>query len=455
MFENYDKEYLKRVALKIAGTVLGVLVVIYIGYQIWHKVTTNVKYERATPYTYTVKTAGEGYIIRGEAVISSPDNGSVVSSVTPGARVSAGGEVARLYSATGADVMQKLSDVDGQISLLQKTGTGEGLTNRDVSKLDSETYGVITEIRRCVEQGKYSEAASHKMNLINLVNRRNAATGGTTDTSSQIAELQKKRDELTRSLGTLLSTITTPRSGWYYPTTDGYESVFTPEKAENMTYAEFKELIESPVSATVGDAGKIVTSPTWYFICELDGESLAKKEVGKKYSVFFLQNRGVKLEMTLLRISRDGDAGIAVFTSDKLPDGFDFARLQSYELLEEEYTGFRVPKSAVRMIDGQMGVYVLSGEVVHFRKIEVMTEYENNYIVVMNHEEKPVETETENPDNDGVAQSPEWSPDGSDSESATETEDTSPKQYKWLGLNENVITSGKGLSDGKVITNIN
>ena len=455
MLENYDKDYLKRVLLKVAGAILGLLMILYIGYQIWHKITSTIKYEPATPYTYTVKSTGEGYIIRSEQVIDSPGNGSVVPSVSYGEKVSAGTEVAGLYSEGGADVRQKVSEIDAQIALLSQTENSEALTNRDVSKLDGETYDVITEIRRCAEQGKYSEAVSHKMNLITLVNRRNTASGAATDASSQIAELKRTRDELTSSLGELISSISTPRSGWYYPNTDGYESVFTPAKTDNMTYSEFMELIESPVSATVGDAGKIVTSPSWTFVCVLDKESLDTKEVGKKYTVCFLQNRGMRVEMKLERISRGDDEGIAVFSSDKMPDGFDFARLQSYELIEEEYTGFRIPKAAVRMIDGQMGVYVLTGEVVHFRKIEVMTEYENTYIVVMNHDPDPVEETTENPDNDGVAQSPEWSESGEADESAPETVDTSPPQYKWLGLNENVITSGKGLSDGRVITNMN
>jgi len=255
-------------------------------------------------------------------------------------------------------------------------------------------------------------------------------------------------------------------SGWYYPDTDGYESIFTPDKIENLTYEDFAALVSSPAAATSNDAGKTVVSPVWYFVCELPGESLDAKEIGEEYTVYFPHNRGVKISMELVKISRKGEGGIAVFKTDKTPDGFDFARMQSYELLENEYTGFRIPKSAVRVTDGQMGVYVLTGEVVHFRKIEVMTEYENTYIVVMDHE-VPKEEETAGPsdaDTGMVAQSPEWSPsDAADTDGAVTADsvgtdtaaETAASEYKWLGLNENVIISGKGLNDGRVITNIN
>ena len=462
MLENYDKEYLKKVLLRAAATLAGIAVIFYIGYQIWHKVTASVKYEPATPYTYTVKTTGEGYVFRSEKVIESPGEGSIVPSVDSGTKISAGTIVANLYSSSAEDERQKLADIEAQLALLALSAE-DSLTNRDVSKLDIETYDIIAEIRRNVEQGKYAEAISHEQNLLTIVTRRNAAAGTSTDVSSQIEELKRKRDEITAGLGSLVSSVVTPSSGWYYTETDGYETVFTPEKIVNASYADFKDIIATNSVSTEKDAGKTVTSSTWRFVCELSAESLDTKEIGKDYTIYFPHNRGMKIPMTLERISRGGDVGIAVFKSDKIPEGFNFLRMQSYELLENEYTGFRIPKSAVRIVDGQMGVYVLTGEVVHFRLIDVITEYENTYIVEMDHKE-PVEEETKAPsaaDTGEVAQSPEWSPGGSkdsdtetESESATETE-TAPAVYKWLGLNENVITSGKGLSDGRIITNIN
>ncbi len=303
---------------------------------------------------------------------------------------------------------------------------------------------------------------SHKLNLITKVNRRNAASGTGGNAAAMIADLEREREAITAQLGSFIAEVKAPCSGWYYPDTDGYEAVFTSSAAASLTYDDFKRMAEAPAAATSSDAGKIVTSPVWYFVCELSKASLDAKIEGEEYTVFFPHNRGIKLVMTLEKICPGGDVGLALFRTDKTPEGFDFARMQSYELLENEYTGFKIPKSAVRVIDGQMGVYVLSGEVVHFRKIEVMTEYESNYIVEMDHEAQAEEEETEAADNNGmVAQSPEWSPDDGTAKSAdgapdsAESAEPEVREYSWLGLNENVIISGKGLSDGRVITNMN
>ena len=329
---------------------------------------------RSTPYTYIVKSTGEGYIFRSETVIKSPGAGSVVPSVTAGTKVSANSSVAGLYSSGSKEIEQQLAAIDEQISQLSFSSGGDAPTNRDTSKLDAETYEIITEIRRCIEQGKIAEATSHKLNLITKVNRRNASSGIGTDASSQIGELLSQRALITAQLGSLLSEIKTPCSGWYYPETDGYEDVFSASAISTLTYDDFKRLVASSGADTSSDAGKTVSDPVWYFVCELSKESLDAKEAGEEYTIYFPHNRGTKIAMTLEKICPGGDVGLAVFRTDKTPEGFDFARMQSYELLENEYTGFKVPKSSVRVIDGQMGVYVLTGEVVHFRKIEVMTE---------------------------------------------------------------------------------
>ena len=455
MLERYDK---------VAGVILGLLAVIYIGYQIWRKTTTNVKCEAATPFTYTVKSTGEGYVFREERVIRSSVPGTVVPSVDTGAKVGRGNEVAGLYSAVDKEAEQALSEIDDEIALLSMFEDDEGLTAFDVSHLNEETYEALLEIRQRVEQNKYSEALSRKTTFISDVNRlKRASSGGSSsgaDISTEIETLKQRRASIAATrLGSLIESFTADISGWYYPETDGYEGAFSSVSVDGMTYEDFRVVTSSEAADTSLDAGKLVTSQVWYFACEMSSEDLASKEVGNEYTVYFPSNRGEKIIMTLYKICEGSDGGVAVFKTDVTPQGFVFTRRQSYEILEAEYTGFKIPKSAVRIVDGQMGVYVLSGEIVHFRRIEVMVEYENCYIVVMDHtppEPEPETEETKADDNpEGVAESPEWTADDGAKE---DTETTAPPaeettQYKWLELNENVIISGKGLREGRIITN--
>ena len=79
-----------------------------------------------------------------------------------------------------------------------------------------------------------------------------------------------------------------------------------------------------------------------------------------------------------------------------------------------EYRGFSVPLSAVRMLDGYEGVYVLDEVTVVFRRIEIVYEGDGYYICV-------------------------------------EGEEDEDSPYGWLRMNDVIITEGTGLEVGKVI----
>ena len=453
----FDKEYLKKVGFAVAGAILGIAVAFYIGYHIWHKVTSFVEFEPAIPHTVTVTSEGEGYIFREETVLSTQEEGSLIPTLGDGERVGAFAEVARIYSGTSMETGSRIDEINAQLEVLSSVVYADNLSTKDVTKLDGEIYSLMAEISRCVSESKYSEASARRSELLTLINKRTVASGETHDFKARIDALQREKAELSAEFGTLKQTVYAPVSGWYYSKTDGCEGIFSSDKIETLTYENFKEYTLSMPESTEKSAGKIVTDCRWYFVCEMTKDKLKEKSEGAYYTLYFPYNSGQKLSMKLHSISLGEDGmGIAVFTTDKCPVGFDFARVQSYEILEEEYTGFKVPQSAVRIVDGQMGVYVLTGEIVHFRRIEVIHQHENYYLVAMSHKDpEPEETEAETTAEEGAAtEAPEETTAPLETEAPEETEE-SEKYYSWLDLNENIITSGKGLRDGRIITNLN
>lgn len=453
MFEKFDKEYLKSVALGVAGVVLSLLLLLYIGYQTWKKVTSDIECEGASPYTVSLQSSGTGYIFRTSVVIPE-EAGSVIPTVADGERVAAYAEVARVYSSVGADTVTKLKEINDRMALLSSMTDTDDLSTKDVQKLDSDVYELMTEISRSVSAGQYDEAVSRKINLLTKISKRNIASGIVVGQPAQIEALMNEKAALTGQLGTPRDILYSSVSGWYYPDVDGYEGIFDASQIDLLTYDKFRSAVtQSPSAAS--NAGKIVTDNKWYFVCEMPSASLKKKTIGEDYTLYFPYNKNQKITMTLYNTSLGTNGmGIAVFSSEDIPADFDFATMQPYELLEAEYTGFRVPKAAVRVVDGQMGVYVLSGEIVHFRKIDVITDYENSYIVKMTHEEpkeeEPVET---NEIGEPIETAPVvTSPPETDTDSGTGEKE---KVFGWLELGESIIVKGKGLKDGRVITAVN
>ena len=103
----------------------------------------------------------------------------------------------------------------------------------------------------------------------------------------------------------------------------------------------------------------------------------------------------------------DSDEVVLVFRGGDLPKDFNFLRRQTVEIVETSYTGYKVPVSAVRIVNisqdeegrrlvtpssagesgsgepgGRMaqGVYILDGDRVHFREIKALAQI-NGYVI--------------------------------------------------------------------------
>lgn len=467
MLAKFDKKYLANAAFKVTAVLLCVLTAFYLGYHIWRKVTTTVEFTLTTPFSVSEKSTGSGYVIRSETVISSSGGGSLVATVEEGERVGYLNEVARIYSSSSPDIEARLSEIDRQIALFSASLSDGELTSRDVSKIDDEIYSTLTEIKKSVAMGEYSEALSQKSSLISGLNKRDIASGKTDGIASGIALLQAEKQNLTSRLGSLVSIVSAPSSGWYYSGVDGYEGIFDASSISSLTYEKFEAAVAASPADTSFACGKIVTDFRWYFVCDADVGDFEDRKEGDVCTVCFPYNRGIALDMTLEKISKseDGLRAIGVFSSDRIPAGFDFTRMQSYEIIEKEYTGFRIPKSAVRVENGHRGVYVLSGEIIHFKWIDILTEYEGSYIVSMDGASTaatPVTsknvTESDNTETGNADAEDTGELLGSDWITKSENRVTKvPKSTAagiWIDINENVIIKGKGLKEGRIITNV-
>ena len=63
------------------------------------------------------------------------------------------------------------------------------------------------------------------------------------------------------------------------------------------------------------------------------------------------------------------------------------SRIVDGEILFSQYRGIKIPKSAIRIVDGEMGVYVKFSKLVIFKKVNPVYQDENYVILPLNVEE--------------------------------------------------------------------
>ncbi len=412
-----DKKYLKQIGLYLLTSLLSVALMLYIGYHMFYGLTQRVETAPALPATVETVVEAEVFLFRDELLLfSGQEGGSVVPTVPNGTKVGIHTAVAGRYDGSSPDTVSAIAEADEQIAVLTAM-LNNTLSVRDAASIDRTVYSIMQRIASAAARGDAAAALSYRSELRAALSRRNIVTGATADVAGEIEEIRRQKEALTQKLGNLRETVLSTVSGYYYADADGYEELFTGETARTMTLSDFSALTaQPPAEIPENNAGKLVTDYRWYAACLLSRKAAENLTEGERYPVAFPHNGEITLSMTLTRAVPEGDRVLLVFETDKMPADFTYNRVQPAVITDKAYEGLRIPSSALRVVDGVTGVYVREGSVVHYRAVRLLVEGEDWCL---------------------VENQPEGEP---------------PAGLTFLTQNEIVITKGRGLTEGRVLS---
>jgi len=421
-FDIFNKQYLKRTLVTLCSAALALGIIFYISYHLTDSFDTPLGLQNAVYVDESKTIHADGYIFRSEKVLyaGTTAEGSVTPAVTDGQRLARYDRAADIYEGTSPDVLARIAEIDSQLALLEKSAA-EDVSQVNTSGLDAAIFQNVQDIRAQVENGAVGDAVTMRTNFLVNIKKREILGGSMKDYSTQIALLREEKNNMKSQLGSCLETFYTPQSGYYFSpaSVDGYETVFEADELADMTYDEFMTLIASEPeisSRSTQCVGKLVTDFRWYLACPMSKAEASELEDGYSYTVTFPYNGNKTLRLRLETVIPElpGSGAVAVFVCENIPDGFDYTRMQPVQVAIADYRGFSVPLSAVRMLDGYEGVYVLDEVTVVFKRIKIVYEGDGYYICV-------------------------------------EGEEDEDSPYGWLRMNDVIITEGTGLEVGKVI----
>ena len=422
--ENKTRSGRSRLAdlvVHIATIAVAAAALAYLGYHFFEGFSADIETEYATLVTDSDVVPLDAYIMRSESVIfaASATSGHSVGYVfSDGTKVHGGQVVANIYTGDGSSD-EAIVDLDRRIDLLESSNLTDGMTSSDTYVIDSKIQNYYYLIHQSTLLGNYSNLTKRRDELLTLINKRRILTGVTTGYSDRIESLTAERAPLSAGQDTIAESVEAPYAGYFYSTTDGYESTFSASKVESLTLAEFDKMLSSqPTRYSDRAVGKMVSDFNWYIVCETTRDSLRYFTKGYSYYVNFPYNDDISIKMTLSNVVSEvgSDRVLLVLETERIPEDFSFRRMQPVELVRSSYTGYRVPISAARLVDGKQGVYIMIGNTIEFREIDILLEMDGYYIVA---EQDPV--------ND-------------------------PDYASKLGLYDQIVVSGKNLYDGKLIS---
>jgi hypothetical protein len=388
------------------GTLVTKLVVVVIAlavaaYLVLYAVNTLTDpFETTLAYEYTMEQSAEvtGWLVRSEEVL--PPQSGVYSDLvdivlSEGEKVATGGIVARVYKNTAAlELQQEISQLERELTQVRYI-MSRSLQSADTAALDDSIAAAITSIHTLAAKGDLSTLSSQTEELRTLVYRREYTYSGDGGLEERAAALTAQLKSLRQQAGQSTTSVTASQPGIFSAQVDGYESVLTPEALEGLTPSGLEALTERQAAVDESTSlGKLITKSRWYLAIVVDEEEA--KQIGKTATIRFSRDYTGEISMQVERTSdvEDGQVLVVLSTNRYLSET-TLLRRQSADLIYDSTTGVRVPQRALRIITQTQtdketgeetetqvtGVYVVTGNQVEWKSVNVLEEGEGFYLV--------------------------------------------------------------------------
>lgn len=411
---NNGSKKLLRDILPIAVVLL--IIGVYIFTQCYGATHVNVETVTAVTSTVYETVDATAYVVRDEHIVDSDKSGVTVACVNDGEKVKKGGNIAMVFSSE-EQARSYTSALDLQSSLdyyIDLEGRSAGMAT-DVASIDKD---IISDVNDYIRQASdYSSGVldSSSKNLNDKLTRRQIIIGESIDFSGVKTELEKEINALNMNSCKPIGYVSTDESGVFSSYTDGCEGLVDYKNVTELTAEELDKAIdEASKTNKENHLGKMITTYEWYFCCKVDADKIKGIKNGDRLSVALKDSDDV-IDCTVVS-GADVDLGVKetvlVLRNSAMDSAISAMRVEDIEIRLKEYTGFKVPSSAIHVDEnGKKMVYALAANQVNARYGDII--YSNKDYVIF-----------------------EYNPENSDG----------------IRLYDQIITQGKDLYDGKVYT---
>lgn len=317
--------------------------------------------------------------IRDETVLTADESGVISYEVDDGEKVKNGGIVADMYaSESDADNVLRIEELESTIKDLKEVDGYNSTEAVDIDVLDAKTDNVLYTFIDNVNDGNISDTA-YGAQLLKLINRRQAATGVSDGFSALINKYESELQTLKSDKKSPISSIVTENSGYFSSAVDGYENTLKPADVQNLTPNDLKNLSAQSGNQKGKTVGKIVSDYEWYLAAQISIDDCLKFKKGESFILRTEFASVPELPVTVKCVNKGdaGDKAVVVFSCTYMNGDLATMRQKEMTVVLETYSGLQVNSKAIRFLNGQKGVYVVSGAVLNFVPVNVIYSTDN------------------------------------------------------------------------------
>lgn len=396
---------------KVLKFFVVLLIAVFFVHQAAAAVYKPISTESATYYTAADGLNITGLIIRNETLVKSQNGGVMHFIASDGSRVAKDGVIANIYDNESASItLTNIDSVNTKITDIEEMLSYNDLEAADLDMINSRVQKSLDSMIVSVSGGNFNGYSECKENLLSSLNRRQIAMGETADFSSQLAALKSELASLSASLPAAKGTIRAEKSGYFVSKTDGYEQTLTTDILDTLTPEKLDSVKAEQTPADV--IGKIVSDYEWYIAAKVSINESLKYKDGDSLIIYTSVKSYPQMPVTVkkINISESSSSAVLIFECSDMNSELASMRSGPMTVVKKEYSGLKVPKNALRVVDSKRGVYVLTGMQIKFVEVNVL--FSNDSYIIC--------------------------------EKQTEDENV-------LRLYDEVVTRGKNLYDGKIV----
>ena len=350
---------------KIIAAVAVLLAVAVLCYEISNFNSSNVKTQPAAATTYRNSITVKMFAVRDESLINGSSSLTYVPLLQDGERVAGGQAIAAQFvKADSASAYVDLESRKSELARYESLNSQQNLNELDISKINLQADSYFYEMLDGVRSGKISGLESSAEKFSDKMTTKQILINGNIDFSKKITSLKSEIASLTAKVGSV-DYLKADDTGYYVSSADGYENT--------LSFSNIKNLSSDKIKAALSASPAAVPANTWYFVGIVNKSDATRLNDGDSITLRCDNMSRDSINASVYYRGPINTDETVLILSSKIMDS-DIARLRTedVEIVINETDGIRVNKSAVRVIDGVQGVYVLTGNIVRFKKLDII-----------------------------------------------------------------------------------
>lgn len=363
----------------------------------------------------------DGYVFRDQTLVTSPRDGYFECVAAEGERVTDGATLAAVYeNRVDPAVTEEIADIKRKINSLENDMVSSDVYSGSAVKIELNIAESAREMTKKREKHNFSDISNEKELVDDYIAAKRSSSEGGKSSGERLEELKTQLRQIESSGEYKSEYIYSPAAGVFSSRIDGYEEALDISMLDSATPGYLEGLKSDKVSSgetvTAGEvACKVINNYEWYFVGNVSEKEADNFDVGQTVSIKFYDLSDSVVEAAVTAKSRPDGGKVAVTVhSTRYIEGIYTTSKASAELMTEGASGIKVPSQALRVINGQQGVYVVRLGVARFVPVNLL--YNNK----------------------------EWAVIKPDS-------DTEEDYDEKLEIYDEVIINSRGIEDGKVV----